>query len=708
MNDSSSETQGKSMKEVLALCQEAASIGYGTAKKESKNLENVFIQAQNEIEKTVDKLHSSEYYIPAVTDKLDKQLYNIESSFNELETYLDEELSILKENLSNFTITLFGRTTTGKSTLMETLIHGNGSSIGKGAQRTTRDVRTYQWNGLIIKDLPGFGAFEGKDDDQIAVNGAKSGDLIIFLLSDDAIQKVEADFLSQIINLGKPVICVVNVKKAITIDDIEYGIEEICDEFNDKERFSQLRKQFFEYGRSYGQDWHNIPFVFVHLKAAFLSTSKMIPDEAIRSELYKISHIGRLKWLIREQVAKNGQLYRIKTYVDSVVNPMLDSMDLLLEQASSNTIQAETISAKQRKLRNWKYRFIRDSKDEIHSEIIRIQSELNEEIAEFAEEHYNDKNADKAWNEVLKSKRINDRCQETLNGLADKANDNLSEFSTEIKKELQYVSISLNDRSLKVHNIVNTRKIWNWSTNIIGGALSIATLLLFLAGSTVSGQFGIATTGVGIAKAIGNKFFKSREAKIREARIYLQNKLLTNIQGNCEHIEDQMNKTFDKQIVPGLDEANKQLLSIIYSLRNLASVQTNSSWKINESVRSLNSWLVCEALRLTGNDDAIKYIDKVARVPGNQILVMLQDGETFPAKARSEIEGITFERLYFVFDSNDKKILLSRILGKTVDRNNISINNRSKIAHIGIENASNDLKIRVNEAQQLTELLIIK
>ena len=44
---------------------------------------------------------------------------------------------------------------------MEILTEGDGSSIGKGFQRTTRDVRKYTWNGLEITDDPGIGAFEG-------------------------------------------------------------------------------------------------------------------------------------------------------------------------------------------------------------------------------------------------------------------------------------------------------------------------------------------------------------------------------------------------------------------------------------------------------------------------------------------------------------------------------------------------------------------
>lgn len=69
---------------------------------------------------------------------------------------------------------------------------------------------------MEITDVPGIGAFEGEDDEQIAFEAAKTADLILFLFTDDAPQAVEADCFSKIINLGKPVICVMNVKVTVT------------------------------------------------------------------------------------------------------------------------------------------------------------------------------------------------------------------------------------------------------------------------------------------------------------------------------------------------------------------------------------------------------------------------------------------------------------------------------------------------------------
>ncbi|WP_201764279.1 GTPase [Halalkalibacterium ligniniphilum] len=74
---------------------------------------------------------------------------------------------IEKENLSTLTVTLFGRTKAGKSTIRETLTNGDSESIGRGAQRTTRNIKEYYLKNLIIIDTLGISAYEGEEDVRI-------------------------------------------------------------------------------------------------------------------------------------------------------------------------------------------------------------------------------------------------------------------------------------------------------------------------------------------------------------------------------------------------------------------------------------------------------------------------------------------------------------------------------------------------------------
>ncbi len=102
--------------------------------------------------------------------KLKDLLHTIDNDI--LREYEQININLLekKKSLDHFTITLFGRTMAGKSTIREALTNGDGSTIGKGAQRTTRDIREYRWNNLRIIDTPGIGAYEGNEDKEIALS----------------------------------------------------------------------------------------------------------------------------------------------------------------------------------------------------------------------------------------------------------------------------------------------------------------------------------------------------------------------------------------------------------------------------------------------------------------------------------------------------------------------------------------------------------
>ncbi|MCH4027277.1 MAG: 50S ribosome-binding GTPase [Acetobacter fabarum] len=119
-----------------------------------------------------------------------------------------------KQNvLSRFTVTLFGRTMAGKSTIREALTRGDGATIGKGAQRTTRDVREYVWNSLRIIDTPGIGAYEGDEDRAQALSVIDETDVVLFLASSDGVQEESFKGMRELRQQNKPLIFVLNVKR---------------------------------------------------------------------------------------------------------------------------------------------------------------------------------------------------------------------------------------------------------------------------------------------------------------------------------------------------------------------------------------------------------------------------------------------------------------------------------------------------------------
>ena len=168
---------------------------------------------------------------PSVRDAIDAYRLHYDMLRKKLDNLVLEASSTLQialadiERDANFvTIMLFGRTRAGKSTTMEALTGGDGSTIGVGRQHTTTDIRTYFFprspDGsapdqplLRIVDTPGIEGFEGQALGAMAEKYVERSDHILFLLSDDKATADELDRFGSIKTQGKGVTVLLNVKE---------------------------------------------------------------------------------------------------------------------------------------------------------------------------------------------------------------------------------------------------------------------------------------------------------------------------------------------------------------------------------------------------------------------------------------------------------------------------------------------------------------
>ena len=89
-------------------------------------------------------------------------------------------------------------------------------------------------------------------------------------------------------------------------------------------------------------------------------------------------------------------------------------------------------------------------------------------------------------------------------------------------------------------------------------------------------------------------------------------------------------------------------------------------------------------------------------------MIMLDNGKRFPEEESKKLRFLMNEKIRYVFYHDNKKVLISRILGKEIDRSNINIEENIGVAHIPLENATVAILNRVKQAQQLSEILITK
>ena len=117
------------LKSVLSLCEKSAEKGVKITLKYQGILNKTLRKAREEVEETINEFSKTGYNISNSRDLLKEQLVKIKNSFERLEVELDYDIKKNKKKLSDFSITLFGRTMAGKSTLMEILTHGDGKRL---------------------------------------------------------------------------------------------------------------------------------------------------------------------------------------------------------------------------------------------------------------------------------------------------------------------------------------------------------------------------------------------------------------------------------------------------------------------------------------------------------------------------------------------------------------------------------------------------
>lgn len=622
--------------EALKQCNSYAEKGYELAKNSYEEIHQALLQE----EEKVLEANRRQNQMTRIANSSVLQRQN--SNFKELK-YMDltlkDNLELLHRNQKEFSIVVFGRTMAGKSTLMEILTHGNGASIGKGAQRTTRDVRDYHWQGMKITDVPGIASFDGREDDRLAMEAAKKADLILFLITDDAPQKAEAEKLAELRNLGKPVLGIINVKLALNMERKVLAIRNLQKKLSDTARLDEICRQFKAYATNFNQNWQEMPFIYTHLRAAFLGQSSQLND----NELYNMSNFPQVEKYIIDKVCKDGCFLRIKTFIDNVAVPMQQRMELLLEHSSINVKEALVYRNKCNKLWDWRQDFVDRSQEKYNKFMERLYAMICNEIDDFVEDNYDNEYAGEAWNKRVESMHLENLCRAFLQELSDECERKRRELTDELRTEIKFSSVGVNASDIQMEEITDTQGLLQL------GALGIG--LIF------SGP-------IGIALGILSFFFDDKEEKIRQQKEELTNKLIEAMNPVTDKIGDYLIKEMSDNILhKGIDELCNMLHEMDNMLFELANEEKNVAQYLNDKLYSLNEKLWNEAINYIYSSDDIDYfLYNTLRIPG-QVFYGISEGRISPevCKAMSILLGEKVDCISVPNFDNDKEAHINNI-----------------------------------------------
>lgn len=605
-----------------------------------------------------------------------------------------------RESLAEFSIALFGRTMTGKSTLMEILTNGDGSSIGKGAQRTTRDVRSYFWNGLKVIDMPGVAAFEGEEDEPLAFEAAANSDLALCLVTDDGPKDAEARWVADLQAIGKPLLGVCNVKYGIANRQGVRLIQQQSKKIFDKERLACLSKQFQESINRYvsGLD---IEWVFVHLNSRYLADKPGY--EEISDELCKFSHWDSLEQRIIDAVIDKGGILRFKSLLDGAVAQSLELIDQLLEGSDQSKTAGDAAARRHKEAKAWAKSFDSKGRERVNAFVEREIGELRNLIPRFVESNLEIDDLSDKWNALVEKQKLAEKADALLNELGAEIEDYFGVLFQSLRREINIGREFAGDRTIKTGRINDLKWVW-----IVGKTVSSGVALL---GRWIPGPGWAAAAVAQAANAVFSglqRFFsRRRDRGLEERRLEMTSELSNHLGSLQEELQAKLRGNLDSLILE-LNIKVKQTEELTSSFSQTAGEQRHLAWEWSRSVKAANLQLLSVVLERLESSPLVDGVYDLARVPGQAVAISLKPGRGLTDEVRAGLTKLLGERVFSFRHSQDPRVVIRNCIGRGCRLNDISIDQEKGTAQIYLRKENAKVVAGVNIAQQLTGLRVTR
>jgi hypothetical protein len=683
----------------LQECRAAALRGYELAKQSLNQTSKAIDQLSQDLSKCLEEIEDGLVRTPEVTDELRKQLTQVVDDLKKQQHETEQAVEGRRRRFDRFSVTLFGRTMAGKSTLMEILTRGDGCSIGTGAQRTTRDVRSYYWKGLEVTDVPGVAAFGGEEDERIAFAAASQADMVLFMITDDAPQAAEAECLARIRELGKPVLGICNVKAAIDDEDDLLLFLRTPERCFEPSRINTLLDQFHAFVALLFPGMR-IDFVPTHLRARFLAERGGY--EKYREKLRQASRFDAVESRIVREVTGRGAFLRVKSFVDAAAVPTMKLADRLFEYCQENSRHGRVYIDKRRQLRDWRLRFKEHGRQRIEDVVAAFANELRAAVPEFTEAHCEDESAGRSWRRLVESSGAGRRIETLQRELAEECRSRINEMARELKEALSRFSGEAADDRLRMEKISDYKRVWNWGVMGVTGGLTIAGLFV------LSGPLGWAAAAVSLAGSLLSGIFDDRGEKLRSARAKLSGQLYADIERMEKDLRGRLTDWFFGVLLKNqVDVLLNDLDAVTGALFKLADSQRLLAWSLDDRQKDLARMIVGEALRHMGCERIMDLFRGMARIPGVSTMLLIEPGTRVPRDARERLERLLGEKILFAVDTKNAVSLIGQAVGPECDRKNINIEKKIRVAHLNHEHIGPQTRSRIRLARQLTGLHVV-
>ncbi|MBE3050173.1 50S ribosome-binding GTPase [Candidatus Bathyarchaeota archaeon] len=534
----------------------------------------------------------------------------VEQGYSEMLEFLGTQ----RDHFSDFTLVLFGRTKSGKSTLAEALTCGDGSSIGKGAQRTTQCIRAVSWNGLRVLDTPGLSAYRGEVDAEKARKAVNQADVVLFLVTDDAIQVDEFEDMGRLLEMNKPFFILLNVKHDINDRSRRDRVLHNPALVFDGSRLDGHTRRIKTYSEQCFKT--QAPRIMpVHLLAAFQANHEL--DHSTKARLRTLSRLGQVEGFLTETVTSKGLLFRDLSFFDNLICWCETIEQFLLRYAKSLQEQAEFLVARSTEMGRFFAEFRVTVCRRFESVTRERLNAIRERVPTFVEDHAGRQDAEAKWKDLVGSSGL----EQAMASVSEETKSEIEARFAELDRQSRYDATALRVGSLNLSGLKKGKvaDITKW----LGVSTSPASLVLVLA-LGASNPIGWVVLGGGFVLGVASLLFRRREARVfAEKKARMQEKALRQV----ERVEEEALKAamewYDREIDSSAKAALAHLDSVARNLVRTAQTLQVSSGEVRNTIEDANRCLFLRLLLHGGASVPRSAIAKVCRLVGRRAFVVL-------------------------------------------------------------------------------------
>ncbi|MCY4287486.1 MAG: 50S ribosome-binding GTPase [Aestuariivita sp.] len=553
-----------------------------------------------------------------------------------------------KAQLSKFTVTLFGNTKAGKSTIREAVMRGNGETIGKGAQRTTRNIRRYDWNHLQIVDTPGIGAYAGEEDREYAMSVIGESDVLLFLVT-DSFQETSIQALKELRDRNKPVIFVLNVHY-----DLERPVQ-LKKFLESPERWlgEQAIKGHKDRIRKIADDklgMRKVKIVPIHAQAAFFATR---PEHVASADMLHVaSGIDQLLQVLTDEVEQSGPIRRVQTILDDSIIELMDIESELLKQGKLLRESAFNLKDKFETLSVWLDGYIGNVNDRIEYQTKDRLSPLVKQISSFVDENIEKPDVSSRWQKRVEDVGLDRWMRDFSQQLHNEVLSHLEEFNRQVSVDLE-LSVTCEVGNIAQYDPWDVKRTLRWTSTGATTVSAIGGVAVIIGSANFWNPVGWIAGTAAIGTLALSWFFKDRETKLQTNKELAAKQLREEIEIMGRKVANEVKGWFYKNITDKLVRVVRHDTRQLYSgMFNLASELKTTASAIDSETAAINRRLLVRTGEFAGESVAENSISNIARNPGVRTKFTWSDEETSAAfcrevsKALNEaIDGIEFATL---------------------------------------------------------------